>query len=162
MGILSLEKMMSDMKTDPCGWGHMGMDRENKELWFFWKYLNQRAVSASSRTGQIQVNTFFCLRFLRLFILALHNQYILLLSEKKNKGKHRMLLSILKFKIPYVLGSTSSDLQDRGIPLPQACKEVRRHGFPTPLLPSSPNYCPRHKTRLVGFNEGFGRQQGRR
>lgn len=57
-----------------------------------------------------------------------------------------MLLSVLKFKSPCVLGSTPSDLQDRGIPLPQACKEVRRHGFPTPLLPSSPNYCPKHKT----------------
>lgn len=52
-------------------------------FFFFWKYLNQRAMSASSGTGQIQVNTFFCLRILRLFILALHNQYILLLSKKK-------------------------------------------------------------------------------
>lgn len=103
-------------------------------------------MSASSRPGQIQVNTFFCLRILSLFILALHNQYILLLSKKKNKGKHRMLLSVLKFKSPCVLGSTPSDLQDRGIPLPQTCKEVRRHGFPTPLLPSSRNYCPKHKT----------------
>ena len=51
----------------------------------FWKYLNQRAMSASSRTEQILVNTFFCLRILRLFLLALHNQYILLVSKKKIK-----------------------------------------------------------------------------
>lgn len=137
--------------------GKWGLAGKTKNCdFFFWKHLNQRAMSAPSRTGQIQVNTFFCLRFLRLFILALHNQYILLLYEK-NKGKRRMLLTVLKFKSPYVLGSTPSDLQDRGLPLPQTCKEVRRHGFPTPLLHSSPNYCPKHKTGLVGFKEGFGR-----
>lgn len=169
-----LQSTQSKLHGDPFPW-EINVWHEDWPIWwraygdgqgkqrtviFFWKYLNHRAMSASCRTGQIQY--IFLSQVFEVVHPCFTQSIHFTLIWKKNRGKHRMLLSILKFKGPYVLGSTSSDLQDRGIPLPQACKEVRRHGFPTPLLPSSPSYCPKHKTWLVGFNEGFGRQQGRR